>query len=34
MVANHLGGRRNHTTGIHTVLTLELLHRLFIDSPR
>jgi len=31
MVAGHLKGNRNYTTEIHTVLTLELLHRLFVD---
>ena len=32
MVRSHLKGDRNYTTGITTVLTLELLHRLFIDA--
>ena len=32
MVKGHLKGDRNYTTAIHTVLTLEHLHRLFIDS--
>lgn len=32
VVEHHLTGRRNYTTEIHTVLTLELLHRLWIDS--
>jgi len=32
MVTGHLTGNRNYTTEIHRVLTLELLHRLFIDS--
>jgi asparagine synthase (glutamine-hydrolysing) len=32
MVRDHLQGDRNYTTGIHKVLTLELLHRLFLDS--
>jgi asparagine synthase (glutamine-hydrolysing) len=32
MVRGHLKGNRNYTTEIHKVLTLELLHRLFIDS--
>jgi len=32
MVRGHLGGDRNYTTGIHRLLALELLHRLFIDS--
>jgi asparagine synthase (glutamine-hydrolysing) len=31
MVRSHLKGKRNYTTEIHTVLTLELLHRLFLD---
>ena len=33
MLRGHLRGDRNYTTEIHKVLTLELLHRLFIDSP-
>jgi len=33
IVRGHLGGGRNHTTAIHKLLTLELLHRLFFD-PR
>lgn len=33
MVRGHLKGVRNYTTAIHKVLTLELLHRLFLDSP-
>ncbi len=32
MVRSHVKGDRNYTTGIHKVLTLELLHRLFLDS--
>jgi asparagine synthase (glutamine-hydrolysing) len=32
MVREHTKGIRNHTLGIHSVLTLELIHRLFIDS--
>jgi len=32
MVSGHLKGDRNFTTEIHKVLTLELLHRLFLDS--
>jgi len=32
MVEGHLKGNRNYTTEIHNVLTLELLHRIFIDS--
>lgn len=31
VVLGHLNGTRNYTTEIHKVLTLELLHRLFID---
>jgi asparagine synthase (glutamine-hydrolysing) len=33
MVRGHLKGDRNYTTEIHKALTLELLHRLFLD-PR
>ena len=32
IVAGHLKGDRNYTSQIHTVLTLELLHRLFLDA--
>jgi asparagine synthase (glutamine-hydrolysing) len=32
MVRSHLKGDGNYTTAIHKVLTLELLHRLFLDS--
>jgi hypothetical protein len=32
MVKSHLKGDRNFTSGIHKVLTLELLHRVFFDS--
>lgn len=32
IVKGHLKGDRNYTTAIHKVLTLELLHRLFIDA--
>jgi asparagine synthase (glutamine-hydrolysing) len=32
MVRRHLKGDRNYTTEIHTVLTLELFHRLFLDA--
>ena len=32
VVASHLKGDRNYTIEIHKVLTLELLHRLFLDS--
>jgi hypothetical protein len=30
-VAGHLKGDRNYTSAIHKVLTLELIHRLFLD---
>jgi asparagine synthase (glutamine-hydrolysing) len=33
IVRGHLKGDRNYTTEIHKVLTLELLHRLFLDNP-
>jgi asparagine synthase (glutamine-hydrolysing) len=33
VVEGHLKGRRNHTRELHGLLTLELLHRLFIDRP-
>ena len=32
LVKEHLKGNRNHTTTIHKILTLEHLHRLFIDT--
>ena len=32
MVRAHLTGQRNYTAAIHKVLTLELLHRCFLDS--
>lgn len=32
MVRSHVRGDRNYTTAIHKLLTLELLHRLFLDS--
>jgi asparagine synthase (glutamine-hydrolysing) len=32
IVRGHTKGDRNHTTEIHKILTLELLHRLFLDS--
>lgn len=32
VVAGHLKGDRNYTTSIHKILTLEHLHRLFIDA--
>jgi asparagine synthase (glutamine-hydrolysing) len=31
IVAHHISGTRNYTTEIHKVLSLELVHRLFID---
>jgi asparagine synthase (glutamine-hydrolysing) len=31
IVREHVRGVRNHTTEIHTLLTLELVHRLFVD---
>jgi hypothetical protein len=31
-VEEHLKGTRNYTTVIHKLLTLEHIHRLFIDS--
>jgi asparagine synthase (glutamine-hydrolysing) len=33
MVRGHVRGDGNHTTAIHTLLTLELVHRNFIDGP-
>ncbi len=32
IVKGHLSGSENHTTAIHKVLTLELIHRLFLDN--
>ena len=32
MVRGHLTGNRNHTADIHRLLTLELVHRLFVDA--
>jgi len=32
IVDGHLKGSRNYTTEIHTLLTLEIMHRLFLDS--
>ena len=32
IVKGHLKGNRNYTSEIHTMLTLELLHRLFLDA--
>jgi asparagine synthase (glutamine-hydrolysing) len=34
IVRGHLKGDRNYTNAIHKVLTLELIHRLFLDSNR
>ena len=31
LVTSHVKGNRNHTTSIHKILTLEHLHRLFVD---
>jgi asparagine synthase (glutamine-hydrolysing) len=33
IVSGHLKGNRNYTTEIHRLLSLELLHRLFVDAP-
>jgi len=33
MVQRHLKGDRNYTNEIHKLLTLEILHRLFLDNP-
>jgi asparagine synthase (glutamine-hydrolysing) len=33
VVHGHVKGDRNHTMELHKVLTLELLHRLFLDNP-
>ena len=32
VVRGHLKGNRNYTTEIHKLLTLELVHRLFLDN--
>jgi asparagine synthase (glutamine-hydrolysing) len=32
IVRSHISGERNHTLAIHTLLTLELIHQVFIDS--
>jgi asparagine synthase (glutamine-hydrolysing) len=32
IVSGHLKGNRNHTSAIHKLLTLELIHRQFLDS--
>jgi asparagine synthase (glutamine-hydrolysing) len=34
IVREHLKGRRNYTSEIHQLLTLEIFHRLFLDSPQ
>lgn len=34
VVTGHLRGDRNYTTELHKLLTLEILHRLFLDSPQ
>ncbi len=33
VVRSHIKGNRNYTTEIHRLLSLELLHRLFVDVP-
>lgn len=33
IVREHVRGTHNHTDAIHQVLTLELLHRVFVDAP-
>jgi asparagine synthase (glutamine-hydrolysing) len=33
IVNGHLKGNRNYTTEIHRLLSLELVHRLFIAAP-
>jgi asparagine synthase (glutamine-hydrolysing) len=33
VVRGHLKGDRNYTTELHKVLTIEILHRLFLDNP-
>ena len=32
IVQDHLAGKRNYTSEIHKLLTLELFHRLFIET--
>ena len=32
VVLGHLKGNRNYTSEIHKLLTVELIHRLFVDS--
>jgi asparagine synthase (glutamine-hydrolysing) len=34
VVQGHVEGRRNYTTEIHKLVTLELVHRLFVDGSR
>lgn len=34
MLARHLRGDRNYTTEVHRLLTMELLHRIFVDNRR
>lgn len=34
MVRGHVKGDRNYTTDIHKMLTLEIVHRLFLDNPK
>lgn len=34
LVLEHTSGRRNHTNEIHKVLTLEIVHRLFVDAEK
>jgi asparagine synthase (glutamine-hydrolysing) len=33
VVRGHLSGNRNYTNEIHKLLTLEIIHRLFLDAP-
>jgi asparagine synthase (glutamine-hydrolysing) len=33
IVRRHVRGDRNYTSEIHRLLTLELIHRLFLDTP-
>jgi len=33
VVRGHLKGDRNYTTALHKLLTLEIIHRLFLDNP-
>ena len=33
IVQSHVTGERNYTTAIHKLLTIELIHRLFLDTP-